>query len=173
MRKLLAVFLFLKCVTAAAIERHDESRDRLWRLTPAGVIVHEPGRTVRVPLPEWTYAGPSYGCVPSLGLGSDGEAVVSSDVVPVLWRIDPRTLAVTRHELRLESDGDKDVGFINLAWAAGAWLATSTADGAPWRIEATLRSARKLGPPGNRSTCRGEAGAAGASPAGGRRSRPW
>jgi hypothetical protein len=74
--------------------------------------------------------------------------------VPTLWRVDPRTLAVTRHELKLESDNDKDVGFVDLAWEEkqGAYFAASTADGALWRIDRDLKAARKVAPRAGR-TC--------------------
>jgi streptogramin lyase len=140
-----------------------EAADRAWQLTRNGVVAQDAGRTTRVPLPDWTYAGPRFGCAPSLAVGPDGEAVVTSDVMPTLWRVDPRTLAVTRHELKLDADNDKDVGFFDLAWEAteGAYFAASTADGALWRIDRELKAARKVGPrPG--ATCRHSFGEAAA-----------
>ena len=134
--------------------------DRVWQLTRNGVVVQDPGRTTRVPLAEWIYAGPRFSCAPALAVGPNGEAVVTSDVVPTLWRVDPRTLAVTRHELKLESDNDKDVGFVDLAWEAkqGAYFAVSTADGALWRIDRELKAARKVGARSPGATCRGSLG---------------
>jgi hypothetical protein len=132
-------------------------------LTRNGVVAQDAGRTTRVPLPDWTYAGPRFGCAPSLAVGPNGEAVVTSDVMPTLWRVDPRTLAVTRHELKLDADNDKDVGFFDLAWEAreGAYFAASTADGALWRIDRELKAARKVGArPG--ATCRHSFGEAAA-----------
>ena len=134
--------------------------DRVWQLTRNGVVVQDAGRTTRVPLPEWVYAGPRFGCAPVLAVGPDGEAVVTSDVVPTLWRVDPRTLAVTRHELKLESDNDKDVGFVDLAWEEkqGAYFAASTVDGALWRIDRELKVARKVRERAPGATCRGSLG---------------
>jgi glutamine cyclotransferase len=140
-----------------------DAADRVWQLTRNGVVAQDAGRTTRVPLPDWTYAGPRFGCAPSLAVGPDGEAVVTSDVMPTLWRVDPRTLAVTRHELKLDADNDKDVGFFDLAWEAreGAYFAASTADGALWRIDRELKAARKVGArPG--ATCRHSFGEAAA-----------
>lgn len=138
--------------------------DRVWQLTRNGVVVQDAGRTTRVPLPDWVYAGPRFGCAPVLAVGPDGEAVVTSDVVPTLWRVDPRTLAVTRHELKLESDNDKDVGFVDLAWEEkqGAYFAASTADGALWRIDRDLKAARKVGARLPGVTCRSSFGEAAA-----------
>lgn len=133
-----------------------DAADRVWQLTRNGVVVQDAGRTTRVPLPDWIYAGPRFSCAPALAVGPNGEAVVTSDVVPTLWRVDPRTLAVTRHELKLDTDNDKDVGFVALAWEAkeGAYFAASTADGARWRIDRELKTARKVGARTPGATCR-------------------
>src|SRR5690242_906557 len=67
----------------------DMRRDRVWSLSDEGVRVHPraaPQKAVLVPLPGWIWAGPPYGCLPTLALGPKGEAVVSSDIVPTLWR---------------------------------------------------------------------------------------
>jgi hypothetical protein len=141
-----------------------DAADRAWQLTRNGVVVQDAGRTTRVPLPDWTYAGPRFGCAPTLAVGPNGEAVVTSDVMPTLWRVDPRTLAVTRHELKLDTDNDKDVGFSDLAWEAkeGAWFAVSTANGARWRIDRELKTARKVAPGTPSVTCRHSFGEAAA-----------
>jgi len=138
--------------------------DRVWQLTRNGVVVQDAGRTTRVPLPDWVYAGPRFGCAPVIAVGPDGEAVVTSDVAPTLWRVDPRTLAVTRHELKLDTDNDKDVGFVDLAWEEkqGAYFAASTADGALWRIDRELKAARKVGERAPGATCRSSFGEAAA-----------
>lgn len=152
-----------------------QAADRTWQLTRNGVIAQKAGRTVRVPLPDWVYAGPRYGCVPSLAVGPKGEAVVSSDVMPTLWRVDPQTLAVTRHELTLDTDNDKDVGFSELAWVEkeGVYVGASTADRALWRIDAALKTARKIAGSRSSSSCRDAAAAAGAAQAHSRRPQPW
>ena len=138
--------------------------DRVWQLARNGVVAQDAGRTTRVPLPDWIYAGPRFSCAPALAVGPNGEAVVTSDVVPTLWRVDSRTLAVTRHELKLDTDNDKDVGFIDLAWEAkeGAYFAASTADGALWRIDRELKAARKESARSPGATCRHSFGEAAA-----------
>jgi hypothetical protein len=85
----------------------DPARSRVWSLTREGVFVHDvrtPEKIVKVALPSWSWVHAEYGCPPDLALGPGGEAVVVSNVVPMLWRIDPETLAVSVHELILDSD---------------------------------------------------------------------
>ena len=144
---MLVALLAGACVAdeAKLAERRDAARDRLWVLTKSGVVVHEAGRTRRVPLPGWTFAGARYGCAPELALGPAGEAIVTSDVLPVLWRVDPASFAATRHELALDADRDKDLGFVALAFDRGSWTAISTVDGAAWSIDGALTKARKTG----------------------------
>jgi hypothetical protein len=130
--------------------RVDAARHRAWLLTRDGVIVDDaaaPDR-IAVPLPGWQWVRPPYGCLPDLALGPDGEAVITSNVVPTLWRIDPGTLAVSVHPLVLDADLDKDVGFSRIAYSPehGAFFALGSFDGAIWRIGPGLATARKLAP---------------------------
>jgi streptogramin lyase len=99
-----------------------------------------------VRLPGWVWAGAPYGCLPDLALGPRGEAVVTSNVLPTLWRIDPDSLAVSVHALALDADDDKDVGFTGLVYSPqhGAFFAASHAHGSLWRIDPQLRTARKM-----------------------------
>ena len=126
----------------------DAAKHRGWILTPTGVVVVDlklRQTTALVQLPEWTWAGETFSCPPDLAVGPNGEALVSSNVVPTLWRIDPVTLAVTRHEPVLDSDTDKDVGFTGLTYSAqqGAFFAVSHF-GALWRIDPLFRRAQKI-----------------------------
>jgi hypothetical protein len=125
----------------------DAARDRGWILTKSGVLIFDfktRSTTAHVALPEWTFAGEEFTCLPDLALGPKGEALISSNVLPTLWRIDPITLAVTRHELALDADTTKDVGF-RLTYAAqqDAFFAVSDF-GALWRIDPLLRRAQKI-----------------------------
>jgi len=127
----------------------DAERNRVWLLTGEGVAIFDaaaPDKVQRVPLTSWQFAGEPYGCLPDLALGPEGEAVISSDVVPVLWRVDPRSLAVTRHELQLDADSDKDVGFTVLTYLPeqGEFLAVSGLHGTVWRIDGQLRQAHRM-----------------------------
>lgn len=127
----------------------DPARDRVWSLTRDGVFLQDraaPRKIVQVQLPGWQWAGTPYGCLPDLALGPRGEAVVTSDVLPTLWRIDPKTLAVSVHPLALDADMDKDVGFSGLAYSSeyGAYFAVSYAHGSLWRIDPLFRRAQKI-----------------------------
>ena len=127
----------------------DPARNRVWSLTREGVSFHDaatPEKVVAVQLPDWQWAGTPYGCLPDLALGPKGEAVVTSDVLPTLWRIDPDTLAVSVHPLALDADTDKDLGFSGLAWSSeyGAFFAVSGVYGSLWRIDPLFRRAQKI-----------------------------
>jgi len=124
----------------------DAARDLIWSLTRDGVSVQvrsRPGRTL-VELPGWIWARAPWACPPDLALGPNGEAVVTSNVVPTLWKINPETLAVTVHPLQL--DTGMEVGFSELVYSKdeGAFLAVSDTLGGRWKIDAQLATARKL-----------------------------
>ncbi|OGA56104.1 MAG: hypothetical protein A3G81_14695 [Betaproteobacteria bacterium RIFCSPLOWO2_12_FULL_65_14] len=129
----------------------DAARNRIWVLTDDGVVLYDvkTPKKIAIPLPDWVLVGKTYGCLPDLALGPKGEAVVTSNVVPTLWRIDPETLAVSVHPLALDADTDKDVGFSGLAYSAehGAFFAVSGAHGTLWRIDPLFTRARKIGLP--------------------------
>lgn len=97
-------------------------------------------------LPEWQWASEPYACLPDLARGPGGEIVVTSNVVPKLWRVDPETLAVTVHALELDADNDKDVGFAGLVHSPvyPAYFAVSQLHGSLWLIDPALRRARKI-----------------------------
>ena len=126
----------------------DLARNRLWVLTPEGVFLFDVSRPRRaaVPLPGWVWAGAPYGCLPDLALGPRGEAVVTSNVLPTLWRIDPDSLAVSVHALALDADTEKDVGFSGLVYSPqhGAFFAASYAHGSLWRIDPKFSRAQKI-----------------------------
>jgi hypothetical protein len=116
-----------------------------WGITRDGVEVRRQGEVVRVALPGWQWAGPPYGRMLALGTGPRGEVLVTSDVVPTVWRIDRRSLAVTVHPLALDADRDKDVGFTALVYSRGqgVYFGRGALDGICWRIDARLTEARK------------------------------
>ena len=127
----------------------DPVRNRTWYLTSEGVSIQEagtPGKTMEVPLPFWSWVHGEYSCPPVLALGPKGEAIVTSNVVPTLWRIDPETLAVSVHELVLDSDNDKDVGFSGLVYSTehGVFFAVSHTHGSRWQIDPLLRTGHKV-----------------------------
>ena len=148
----LAVTLLLASTALAAEPLrtvHDVPRNNVWVLQPDGVYLHDATSRAlkkRFELPGWIHAGEPYACGPALAVDAQGAAVVSSDVVPVLWRIDPQKSQVTTHQLVLDADADKDVGFSSLTYAAdqGVFFAVSSVYGSLWRIDPLLRRAQKI-----------------------------
>jgi hypothetical protein len=126
----------------------DAARDRVWSLTRNGVSLRNTSgsRRVTVALPGWHWAGAPYGAAPVLALGPQGEAIVTSDIAPVLWKIDPATLAVSVHALALDADTDKDLGFTALAYSRehDAFVGVSGMLGSVWMIDRPLIRARKV-----------------------------
>jgi hypothetical protein len=99
-----------------------------------------------VPLPGWIYVHESYACPPELALGPKGEAVVTSNVIPTLWRVDPSTLEVSEHPLALDVDDGSELGFTAIAYSTehAAYFAISGAHGTLWKIDPSLRLAQKI-----------------------------
>lgn len=124
----------------------DDQRNRSVWLTRDGVQIHSASaQPVQVELPGWIYAGEPY-CPPALAVGPKGEVVITSNVVPTLWRIDAETLVVTMHPLALDSDPDKDVGFAAVIYAPEqrGYIAYSEIQRSAWKIDASLKSASKV-----------------------------
>jgi len=127
----------------------DGARGRLWVLNAAGVELYSVAtqqKVAQIALPGWTWVGEKFSCAPDLAIGPIGEAVVSSNVVPTLWRIDPASLAVSEHELRLDENTGRDIGFTGLVYSAEqrAYLAVSAFQGSLWRIDPLLRRAQNI-----------------------------
>jgi hypothetical protein len=122
-------------------------RDRVWELRRDGVLVIDAAAPAKlVALDGWQSAAEPYACPSTLALGPEGEAVVTSNVLPILWRIDAKTLAVSVQPLALDADADKDVGFSALAWSSAdkAFLGVSSVDGSLWKIDAHLGRGKKV-----------------------------
>lgn len=127
--------------------RAQSERGRAWVIDAGGLFLEEARKPRRaITLPEWQWAAEPYACAPDIAIGPRGEAVVTSNVLPVLWRIDPETLAVSVHRLQLDADADKDVGFSGLVYSErhGAYFAVSELQGSMWRIDPLLRRAQKI-----------------------------
>ena len=121
--------------------------DRSWVIEAGSLFLEQPGKPRRaVELPGWHWAGEPYACAPAVAVGPRGEVVVTSNVLPVLWKIDPETLAVSVHRLQLDADGDKDVGFSGLVYSerSNAYFAVSGLHGTLWRIDPLLRRAQRI-----------------------------
>ena len=148
--KVVAASLSLLAANALAAEPlrtiHDASRNRVWVLESDALYLHQGAQKQRYELPGWIYASEPYACSPDVAIDAQGAAVVSSNVVPVLWRVEPAKGQVTRHELALDADSDKDVGFSGLAYVPeqGVFFAVSATYGSLWRIDTLLRRAQKI-----------------------------
>jgi hypothetical protein len=134
-------------LAAVSLSSGTGAAEQTWVLNADGVYLQQARKPrVAVTLPEWQWAHQPYACPPAIAIGPRGEALVTSNVLPVLWKIDPQTLAVTVHRLELDADLDKDVGFSGLVYSApdGAYFAVSELHGSLWRIDPMLRRAQKI-----------------------------
>jgi hypothetical protein len=134
-------------IAAASLLSGPAAAEQTWVLNVDGVYLQQARKPrVEVKLPGWHWAHEPYACPPAVAIGPRGEALVTSNVLPVLWKIDPQTLAVTVHSLELDADLDKDVGFSGLVYSArdGAYFAVSELHGTLWRIDPLLRRAQKI-----------------------------
>lgn len=134
--------------TSAMRQQFDTARERVWWLTSDGVVVKNLRAMERtaVPIPGWTWVGAAWGCMPDLALGPRGEALITSNVLPIVWKIDPETLKVTEHPLVLDADADKDLGFSGLTYSAedDAYFAVSGSHGTLWKIDPQLTRGEKV-----------------------------
>ena len=135
--------------TGALRTVHDASRNRVWVLEQDALYLYDAAnRTLkgRFELRGWIYADARYACAPGLAIDGQGAAIVSSNVVPALWRVDAEKSAVTLHEPALDADDGRDIGFTGLVYAAeqGVFFAVSGAHGSLWRIDPSLRKAQKI-----------------------------
>jgi len=127
----------------------DAGRGRVWTLTRDGLFLQQIASTERraIALPDWTIVDPQhYGSEPALALGPGGDVLVTSNILPVIWRVDPRSLAVSVHTIVVDAHQDRDFGFTSLAYSPrdAAFVATSDAPQARWRIDAGLTRAEKI-----------------------------
>ncbi len=93
--------------------QEDPERNRLWLLDPDAVSLYDnrSGKLLqRIVLPGWIHFGRQFGCPPDLALDPSGAVFVTSNVLPVLWRIDPVQLEVTVLDIALDADHDKTSG---------------------------------------------------------------
>jgi len=129
--------------------RADNGRGRIWTLHVDGVDLYDAASDAKlrsISLPDWMWAGALHSCPPDLAIGPAGEVLVSSNVIPVLWRIDPASYQVSRHELAADAHGGREIGFSGLTYSAqqGAFFAVNGLDGSLWRIDASLTRAQNI-----------------------------
>jgi hypothetical protein len=144
-----AALLLLATGAAADPFRHRAQPEsaRAWVIDSNGLFLEQTGKSRRaIKLANWHWATWPYACAPDIALGPQGEAIVTSNVMAVLWKVHPKTLAVSVHRLQLDADTDKDVGFSGITYSerAGAYFAVSEHHGSLWRIDPLLRRAQKV-----------------------------
>lgn len=127
----------------------DPVRQELWSISLDGVELRDArsGQVLHtVELEDWRWAGEPHTCDPGLILGPAGELIVSSDVLPWLWRIDPKTLQATIHRPRLDADHEMDVGFASFEYAPhrGVFFGIDHWHGSLWEVDPDLETARKV-----------------------------
>jgi len=144
----LAVLLSFVVTAALAEPRtvQDTQRNRTWTLERDGVQLREGTQKRRFELPGWINISEDYECRPDLAIDAQGALVVTSNAVPILWRVNPANGEVTRHELALDADAGRDVGFTGLTYAVdqGVFFAVSATHGSLWRIDPLLRRAQQV-----------------------------
>ena len=126
----------------------DGARTRVYVLVRDGVDVLDAAsrrKVAFVVLNDWVWVGEKYSCPPDIAFAPEGDIVVTSNVVPVVWRIDRRTLATTVHKVALERDQGRDIGFISIRWSRNlrTFIAVSSS-GATWHVDASLAAGREM-----------------------------
>ena len=128
--------------------RRDEAGERSWVLHHDAVHVYDDRRKrliQRVELAGWLLLSEAFGCPPELLLTTGGAALVTSNVVPTIWEIEPASFAVRQHRLDVDADDQKDFGFTALAYnrTGRNLLGVSSMDGSVWTIDLETDRARK------------------------------
>ncbi|MCC6193775.1 MAG: hypothetical protein IT518_04835 [Burkholderiales bacterium] len=123
---------------------------KLWVLHVDGVDIHDATgeqRIASIRLPGWMWVRAPDACPPDFAIGPGGDVIVTSNVMPVLWRIDASSLEVTRHHPGIEEEA-REIGFSRLTYSArrNVFFATGAFDGSLWRIDPTLVRARRIAP---------------------------
>ncbi len=117
--------------------RPDIQRGRYWVLGHDHVHIYsttDKRLIQKIVLPGWNVAG--FLGVPDMVLDRSGAAWISSNIVPMLWRIDPDSFNVTRIDITLQTKENWDVGFTGLAFAADGTLFGVTASTASlWTLK--------------------------------------
>jgi hypothetical protein len=126
--------------------RMDRVRGRLWVLGLDSLRIYD--TATRKPLrelelPSWYITDGA--CAPDLVLDGSGSAVVSSNVVPQLWRIDATTFEVTVVDVTLRGREQWDIGFAALRLtSAGTLRALSSNANSIWTIDVATGRADML-----------------------------
>ena len=126
--------------------RADHQRGRYWVLSNDNIRVYnarDRQLIATITLLGWNVAGGV--SPPDLVLTSAGTALVSSNIVPEFWHIDPDRYTVMRQTVTLLTRENWGVGFSALAFTAEGTLFGVTAHaGTLWRINLEERTATHI-----------------------------
>lgn len=123
----------------------DESRSRVWILTSRAVYLRESGApTKRFTMPGRVHMDCAGDCQPDLLVEPAGSVLVSSNIQPDLWRIDPEAASSVKVPIALEQDSGKDFGFTQLRFGPHGQIdVRGTLDRAEWQIDLAAQRASK------------------------------
>jgi hypothetical protein len=122
----------------------DSVRGRVWILGGNALYLYqtEGQRVRRFDLPNWRYVAQPFACPPDFVVESQGTVLVSSNITPTLWRVDPDSGVSTELPIQPLHRQAEDFGFAALevsprdvVWARGA------ADRSRWVIDLKSLSA--------------------------------
>ena len=130
--------------------RTDEKRQRTWVLSAEGLYLHDSSGAVelrRFALPGWIHVIRSQACPPDMTIDDAGAVLVSSNIVPRLWRVTPSAVEVTDLALEQPEDRGKDFGFTGLELMPRGLLRAKSAIGeSRWTIDPVAGVASRLSP---------------------------
>jgi hypothetical protein len=122
----------------------------LWELSWNSVSVRD--AVTSAPIREFRLEGAAQTasrdfCPPDLVLTRTGTAYASSNIQPVLWRMNPAAASFDLLEFDVDSHQLRDFGFTGLSASAdGQTLyAFASSDGALWHLDPSTLKARRIG----------------------------
>jgi hypothetical protein len=127
---------------------NDAIHNRVWTLEDDAAYVYSASTQAliqRIELPNWIAARRAYSCAPDIAISPNGDALVTSNVRTIIWRVDAGSLTATPIEIATDSDHDKDFGFTGLVYVdAKTLIAFNAFHGTLWQIDIAKRTARKI-----------------------------
>ena len=128
--------------------RADLQRNRYWVLGDDHVSVHDAvnRKLIRqIKLPGRNVA--DFVAYPDMVLDRTGAALVSSNITPMLWHIDPDSFNVTRIDIKLQTRENWDTGFSGLAYTAdGALFGVTSFASSLWLLNISEAKATPIEP---------------------------
>ena len=128
--------------------RTDVPRHRIWVLASDALYLYDARSSQlerRFPIDALAQHSSEH-CLPDMAVDRHGNAFVSSAIAPELFRIDATSLELSKREIRVDADEDKDFGFsaITVAGDGETLYAASAMTGALWKIDRVRNTAAKM-----------------------------